>query len=42
MFDAEHAHYEDFAEALREMELEDDTVLGLLDLAERFEEEVNY
>ena len=39
---AQHAHYEDFAEALREMELEDDTVLGLLDLVVRCEEEVNY
>ena len=42
VFVAEHAHYEDFAEALREAELEDDTVLGFLDLAERFGEEVNY
>ena len=42
MFIAEHAHYADFAEALREMELEDDTVLGLLDLVVRCEEEVNY
>lgn len=39
MFVAEHAHYEDFTEALRETELEDDFVLGFLDLAVRCAEE---
>ena len=39
VFVAEHAHYEDFTEALRETELEYDTFLGFLDLAVRCEEE---
>lgn len=39
MFVVEHAHYEDFAEMLRETELEYDTFLGFLDLAVRCAEE---
>ncbi len=40
VFDAQHAHYEDFAESLGEMELEDDALACFLDLAVRCEEEI--
>jgi len=42
VFVAQHAHYEDFADMLREPELEDDVFACFPDLAMRCEEAVNY